>query len=503
MYERITDENPYEVPMRIYPAVHYTMGGLWVDYNLMSTIPGLYVVGEANFSDHGANRLGASALMQGLADGYFVLPYHDRRLPRDAASSSRSTPITPDVRRRPRPSVASATKRLLAIKGKRTVASFHRELGQAHVGVLRHGAQRGGAARRRSSRFPSCARSSGATSTFRAAARSSTSRSSTPGRVADFLELGELMCLDALHREESCGGHFREEHQTPDGEALRDDENFAYVAAWEYAGEGKPPVLQQGAARVRERDAVAAELQVSEPRRLHVWRQAGARATPGKMVVEYEATDVSPDMSFLEMLDVVNERLDRARARSRSRSTTTAAKGICGIVRLDDQRRRARPDARARRPASSTCAASRTATTIYIEPWRARAFPVIKDLVVDRGAFDRIIAAGGFISRADRRRAGRERDPDPEAGRRRRDGRRGVHRLRRVRRGVPERLGVAVHGGEDLAPGPAAAGPAGAVPPRARDGRADGRRGLRAAARCTASARRPARRRSASTPSRG
>ena len=237
MYERITDENPYKVPMRIYPAVHYTMGGLWVDYNLMSTIPGLHVVGEANFSDHGANRLGASALMQGLADGYFVAPATR------SATTSRSTKLEPVTRRssrgaaRPRPTVASAHG--AAARRSRASArstSFHRELGQDHVGVLRHGARRARGSRRRSSSFPQLREEFWQRRHVPGSGAELNQALENAGRVADFLELGELMCLDALHREESCGGHFRDEHQTPDGEALRDDEHFAYVAAWEYAG---------------------------------------------------------------------------------------------------------------------------------------------------------------------------------------------------------------------------------------------------------------------------
>ncbi|MFI7302704.1 fumarate reductase/succinate dehydrogenase flavoprotein subunit [Micromonospora aurantiaca] len=237
MYERITGEDPYEVPMRIYPAVHYTMGGLWVDYDLQSTIPGLFVIGEANFSDHGANRLGASALMQGLADGYFVLP---NTLANYLASSAldkvdASHPEAVAARTE----VEDRIKRLLAINGDRTVDSFHRELGQImweHCGM-----ERSEAGLRK------------AIDEIRALREQFWQRVRVPGdgeglnqslekagRVADFFELAELMCIDALHREESCGGHFRAEHQTPDGEAQRDDDRFAYVAAWEFTGTGEP-----------------------------------------------------------------------------------------------------------------------------------------------------------------------------------------------------------------------------------------------------------------------
>ncbi|HEX2450418.1 MAG TPA: fumarate reductase/succinate dehydrogenase flavoprotein subunit [Gemmatimonadales bacterium] len=240
MYHRITDENPYQVPMRIYPAVHYTMGGLWVDYNLMSTIPGLFVIGEANFSDHGANRLGASALMQGLADGYFILPYtigdylagiKPDRPPADHAEVRAAAE-----------QVESRTERLLAANGKRTVDSFHRELGKliwdkcgmARTATgLREAIQRIPAIREEFWRNVNVPGSDGELN--QALERA--------GRVADFLELSELMCRDALHREESCGGHFRVEYQTEDGEAKRDDERFAYVAAWQHRGDGQEPCL--------------------------------------------------------------------------------------------------------------------------------------------------------------------------------------------------------------------------------------------------------------------
>jgi len=242
MYERITAENPYRVPMRIYPAVHYTMGGLWVDYNLMSTIPGLHVGGEANFSDHGANRLGASALMQGLADGYFVLPMTIG----DYLASTRPEPVTaesPEVRATVA-DVERRTNRLLSVNGTRTVASFHRELGRIlweYCGMARDAA----GLKKAMELIPRLREEFWRDVTIPGSGGELNQTLEHAGRVADFLELGELMCLDALHREESCGGHFRIEHQTPDGEALRDDEHFAYVAAWEYAGEGRPPVLNK------------------------------------------------------------------------------------------------------------------------------------------------------------------------------------------------------------------------------------------------------------------
>jgi succinate dehydrogenase / fumarate reductase, flavoprotein subunit len=242
MYERITDENPYEVPMRIYPAAHYTMGGLWVDYNLMSTIPGLHVIGEANFSDHGANRLGASALMQGLADGYFVMPLTLG----DYFGSNRLEPVTtdnPEVRAT-EAAVRERTERLLAVKGTRTVASIHRELGKImweYCGMARDAAGLNKALEL----IPKLREEFWRDVRVLGSGQELNQSLEHAGRLADFLELAELMCLDALDREESCGAHFRIEHQTPDGEALRHDETFAYVAAWEYAGDGKTPILNK------------------------------------------------------------------------------------------------------------------------------------------------------------------------------------------------------------------------------------------------------------------
>ncbi len=238
MYQRITDENPYQQPMRIYPAVHYTMGGTWVDYNLMSTIPGLHVLGEANFSDHGANRLGASALMQGLADGYFVIPVTIG----DYLAQAKLTPVTqdhPDVRAA-EVAANQRMKQLVGIKGKRAADSFHRELGKImweQCGMARSRAtlttaiQDIGALKEE---FWKNVNVPGSDADLNQALEKA-------NRIADFMELGELMCRDALEREESCGGHFRTEYQTSDGEALRNDEQFAHVAAWQYNGEGSSP----------------------------------------------------------------------------------------------------------------------------------------------------------------------------------------------------------------------------------------------------------------------
>ena len=236
MYERITGDNPYEVPMRIYPAVHYTMGGLWVDYNLESTVPGLFVLGEANFSDHGANRLGASALMQGLADGYFVAPATIA----SHLASRKLEAVTTDHEAFKEAEAASTGRleKLLGIDGSRTVDSFHRELGNIMWNKC-------GMARNASGLESAL----GEIATLREAFWNDVKVIGDPntinqdlekaGRLADFMEFAELKVRDALIRDESCGGHFREEHQTDEGEAKRDDENFSHVAAWEFQGEGQ------------------------------------------------------------------------------------------------------------------------------------------------------------------------------------------------------------------------------------------------------------------------
>jgi succinate dehydrogenase / fumarate reductase flavoprotein subunit len=242
MYRRITDENPYEVPMRIYPAVHYTMGGLWVDYNLMSTIPGLFVLGEANFSDHGANRLGASALMQGLADGYFVAPYTvanylgGASLPLVTTDDTAFGAATADAQGR--------IDRVLKVKGSRTVREFHRAVGAIcwdQVGMARTEAgltQAVGDIRRLRDEFWQDVNVPGDANNLNPGL-------DYAGRVADYMEFAEVLALDALERRESCGGHFREEFQTPDGEALRKDDEFSYVAAWEFKGVGVRPELHK------------------------------------------------------------------------------------------------------------------------------------------------------------------------------------------------------------------------------------------------------------------
>jgi succinate dehydrogenase / fumarate reductase flavoprotein subunit len=242
MYERITGENPYKVPMRIYPAVHYTMGGLWVDYNLMSTIPGLFVLGEANFSDHGANRLGASALMQGLADGYFVIPY---TIGDYLATSGAGVAKTSDAEfKQVEESVSNQIKKLLNINGKKTVTEYHRELGLMVWEYVGMGRTESGL-KKVLQLIPKLKEEFWQNVTVPGAGEELNKNLEYAGRLADYFELAELMARDALHRNESCGGHFREEYQTPEGEAKRDDDNFCYVAAWEYTGEGKEPALHK------------------------------------------------------------------------------------------------------------------------------------------------------------------------------------------------------------------------------------------------------------------
>ncbi|HEX2962970.1 MAG TPA: FAD-binding protein, partial [Ignavibacteriales bacterium] len=236
MYQMITDEDPYQVPMRIYPAIHYTMGGLWVDYNLMSTVPGCFVLGEANFSDHGANRLGASALMQGLADGYFVIPYTIG----DYLATSKLQAVSTDhpAFAKDEQAIKGMVEKLLSIKGKKTVDEIHRELGKImweHVGMARNAKglnEAITAIKTLREEFWKDVNVTGSAGDLNQTLERA-------GRVADFLEIGELIATDALHRNESCGGHFRQEYQTEENEARRDDENFTYVAAWEFNEVGK------------------------------------------------------------------------------------------------------------------------------------------------------------------------------------------------------------------------------------------------------------------------
>ena len=471
MYERITGENPYQVPMRIYPAVHYAMGGLWVDYNLMSTIPGLFVLGEANFSDHGANRLGASALMQGLADGYFVVPYTVGNY----LAGARLDPV--------------------AVSG----AEFKRT--EADVG----GADQALAGRARANAPPPPSIESSASSCGTTAAWRATPPACVPpsqripelreefwrqvlvpgsgselnqsleyaGRVADFLEFAELLCQDALERAESCGCHFREEFQTAEGEAKRNDAGIRARRGLGTPGAGAGAAPAQGIADLRERAPGTTELQMKLT--LMVWRQEN-RDARGRMQ-RIEATDIRPDMSFLEMLDVVNERLTLAGERPIA-FDHDCREGICGMCGVVINGVPHGP-----RPGTTTCQLHmrhfRDGQTIVIEPFRAKPFPVLRDLIVDRSALDRMIAAGGYISVSTGSAPDGNAIPVAKPERGRGHGRRRVHRLRRLRGRVPQRLGHAVRGRQDLPPRAAAAGSAGALDARREHGGGHGPGGLR------------------------
>jgi succinate dehydrogenase / fumarate reductase flavoprotein subunit len=242
IYELITGEDPYKVPMRIYPAPHYTMGGLWVDYNLMTNVPGLFAIGEANFSDHGANRLGASALMQGLADGYFILPYtigdYLARVKPDGKSSD-----APEFKAA-EDEVEKGIKKLLSIKGRRTVDSFHKELGRLMWDNCGMGRNKAGL-EQALKKIPEIRAEFWSNVAIPGSGAELNQSLEKAGRLADFLEFGELMCLDALTREESCGGHFREEYQTPEGEALRNDEKFCAGFVWSKNGDGTPHLTRE------------------------------------------------------------------------------------------------------------------------------------------------------------------------------------------------------------------------------------------------------------------
>ena len=326
MYFQITGENPYEVPMRIYPAVHYTMGGLWVDYNLMSTIPGLFVLGEANFSDHGANRLGASALMQGLADGYFVIPYTLG----DYLATTKLEKVTTD-----HPEVQRAGS---GRRGADEAAAGHQRKADHELRCIANSARSCGttAAWRGTRRV--CSEAIGQIQELREEFWQNVNvlgdnegmnqSLEHAGRLADFLELGELMCRDALHREESCGGHFREEYQTPEGEAQRNDADFSYVAAWEFTGAEQRAGAPQGAADLRLRPSHASGATSNERNDETHFTSGGSamRPTAGRMVT-YE-TDGERAHVVSRNARRPQRATDARRAKIRSRSTTTAAKAF-------------------------------------------------------------------------------------------------------------------------------------------------------------------------------
>lgn len=243
MYEKIVDENPYETPMMIYPAVHYTMGGIWVDYNLMTTVPGLYALGECNFSDHGANRLGASALMQGLADGYFVIPYTIADYLADEIHTPRMSVDAPEFVAAEK-AVKERLEKFISIKGTHSVDYFHKKLGKVMWEYCGMGRNEEGL-KKALELIPVIRKEFWSDLKINGELNEYNPEIEKAGRVADFLEMGELMVRDALNRRESCGGHFREEMQTEEGEAKRDDVNFAYAAAWEYTGTDSEPVLHK------------------------------------------------------------------------------------------------------------------------------------------------------------------------------------------------------------------------------------------------------------------
>ena len=395
MYERITGEDPYDVPMRIYPATHYTMGGLWVDYNLMTTIPGLYAAGEANFSDHGANRLGASALMQGLADGYFVLPYTigDYLAPKlNEAPLSIDDPAFIEAEA----DVQGRIQRFLSIGGTQSPEYFHRELGKLvwdYIGMERdrNGLEKAiTEIRALRDEFWTDLRVLGESETLNSSIEKA-------GRVADFFELAELMARDALDREESCGGHFREESQTEEGEAQRDDENFSHVSAWEWHDADTPQTKHIEELTFEEVSRQPEELQVMSKKlnlTLSIWRQPGPDAR-GQFVT-YPANGIPDDASFLEMLDMVNEELIE-KGEVPIEFPHDCREGICGTCGVMINGR-----AHGQEKGTATCQLHmrkfNDGDTIVIEPWRAAAFPVVRDLVVDRSPLDKIIEAGGFIT---------------------------------------------------------------------------------------------------------
>jgi hypothetical protein len=373
----------------MYPAVHYTMGGLWVDYNLMSNVPGLHVIGEANFSDHGANRLGASALMQGLADGYFVLPYTlPIYLAARSANDRRST--------RPSSSKPKPMSRARATDGRRErhaqrrfIPSRARLLMWDKCGMARNEA----GLREALGKIPALREEFWSNVRIPGTGEEYNQSLERAGRVADYLEFAELMCMDALTRDESCGGHFREEHQTEEGEALRNDDDFRVRLRVGVPGErhDRDAYAASRAVELRKRGAGAKELQMNF--KLRIWRQKGGEKE-GRLV-DYNANDISPDTSFLEMLDEVNERLTE-KAKSRSRLSRIAAKASAEPARSRSAAKRTGRIIRRGLPALHAPLQGRRDD--HVEPFRARSFPFVRDLVVNRSALDRIVQAGGYVS---------------------------------------------------------------------------------------------------------
>ena len=368
MYERITGENPYEVPMRIYPAPHYTMGGLWVDYNLMSNVPGLFVARRGQLLRPRRQPPRRQRAHAGAGRRLLRHPLHDRRLPREPTGRGADRP-TPTPSATPRPTSSERLKRLLAIKGKRSRRLVPPRARQASCGTTAAWPATAEGLKKALRADPGAARGVLEQRARASAAASELNQAlEKAGRVADFLELAELMCRDALERDESCGGHFREEYQTPDGEALRDDEHFSYVAAWEYKGEGQAPALHKEPLDFEYVQAQPKELQVMNLT-LHVWRQKSP-ADAGAHGRNTRSTDVSPNMSFLEMLDVVNEEL-AAQGEEPIAFDHDCREGICGTCGF-------MINGVAHGPSRGTTVCQlhmrhfKDGDVLHVEPWRAR-----------------------------------------------------------------------------------------------------------------------------------
>ena len=409
MYEEITDVNPGELareingvkyynPMMIYPAIHYTMGGIWVDYELQTSIKGLFAIGECNFSDHGANRLGASALMQGLADGYFVLPYTIQNYLADQITVPRFSTDLPEFAEAEK-AVQDKIDHLMNIKGKKSVDSIHKELGRVmweYVGMGRTAeGLKTGLAKLKD------IRKEFETELFIPGSKEGLNVELDKAfRLNDFITMGELIAYDALNRNESCGGHFREEYQTEEGEAKRDDENFFYVACWEYQGSDdkapvlyKEPLLQELISEVKQLKNLS-KMDKNISFTLKVWRQNGPKEK-GHFDT-FQMKDIPGDTSFLEMLDILNEQLIED-GKEPVVFDHDCREGICGMCSLYINGHPHGPATGA-----TTCQIYmrrfKDGDVITVEPWRSAGFPVIKDLMVDRTAYDKIMQAGGFIS---------------------------------------------------------------------------------------------------------
>ena len=412
MYEEITDVNPgklaneingvkYYNPMMIYPAIHYTMGGIWVDYELQTSIKGLFAIGECNFSDHGANRLGASALMQGLADGYFVLPYTIQNYLADQITVPRFSTDLPEFDEAEK-AVQAKIDHLMGIKGKRSVDSIHKELG--HIMWEYVGMGRTEAGLKTALTKLKEIRKTFETELFIPGSKEGMNVELDKAiRLNDFITMGELIAYDALNRNESCGGHFREEYQTEEGEAKRDDANYFYVSCWEYQGsDDKAPVLYKEPLVYEAQELISEVKQLKNLSKmdknisftLKVWRQNGPKEK-GHFDT-FQMKDIPGDTSFLEMLDILNEQLIEE-GKEPIVFDHDCREGICGMCSLYINGHPHGPATGA-----TTCQIYmrrfKDGDVITVEPWRSAGFPVIKDLMVDRSAYDKIMQAGGFIS---------------------------------------------------------------------------------------------------------